>query len=855
MTRMIKLLLLICYLLIITGCNKEEESVSNPDDALTKLNFPIVTKTLDTESDLRLQYFLPRATPNIIKMHFRDWSKELYQCMEYTEEIGDYPYIRENLNARNNKINWIEYYKYHGYPSLSLGASSGDTNATNALDFTSTNIQESGVDEADRIKNDNKYIYIIKDNKVQIIDAYPPEEMRIIYTIDVQHIKNSTLQSEIDRLGNPFGLLIDNERLLILSKNEPCHGFYGYTNCWETYSPLSSVLIYDISNREAPELIGEHYIQGTLLDVRLIDHKLYAEVDSSRLLDHLIDLIYKETYDDLKTYIRNRYIEQYHSKNTLDQYSELIKQSMFRKATGVENDEPNKLIYTAYNKVNYTLIDSYEKYITELKQIYQNGTSNQKVTNCSEEQLLGIEQYLALNDYEESYEEFNFFHLDSSTEILPSLWSLQEFIDKNSGLVTEYLKVRYTEDIMAKFFKNYHIYLSNHSNDEQVDGISLKNMNTVNKYVDDNSLVKIFKSSGLLVVNEFSGNDYEKFNSEAIITDDTIDRNIMYASKDSIYIWNEYYYQIQMRDMHYEMLYYHSWMSDMHRFGISNGLKYIASNSNVGIVPSSYALSEYNGYLRIFEKKDGYVLLELLDINNMQRVGMTKLNYRNESIYASRFIGDKAYLVTFKVTDPVFTFDLSDPTKPKNLGELKINGYSTYIQPLDDKTLLTIGRDATKDGALKGVHLQMFDVSDMKNPKRTQQELIFKGNARDSIALRDKHAITYHHASGLLGISYSYFITVKSRRDRANGFVIYQITPDKQLKHVGQFGPKNFTDIESMIRNENYNFRKQQIKRSVLMFKDAGVYDKNVYLYLISGNDIKALNALNPDEIYKEINF
>ena len=81
------------------------------------------------------------------------------------------------------------------------------------------------------------------------------------------------------------------------------------------------------------------------------------------------------------------------------------------------------------------------------------------------------------------------------------------------------------------------------------------------------------------------------------------------------------------------------------------------------------------------------------------------------------FIGDKAYIVTFRNIDPLWTIDLSEPTNPRIIGELKIPGVSTYIHPVGDTHLLTIGIAGDDDGLDWGVtQVSFFDVSDFSNP-------------------------------------------------------------------------------------------------------------------------------------------
>ena len=79
---------------------------------------------------------------------------------------------------------------------------------------------------------------------------------------------------------------------------------------------------------------------------------------------------------------------------------------------------------------------------------------------------------------------------------------------------------------------------------------------------------------------------------------------------------------------------------------------------------------------------------------NMNIVGALENLAEGERIYSARFIEDRAYLVTFKQIDPLFVIDLSEPSSPKVLGELKIPGYSNYLHPFDENTLIGIGADS-----------------------------------------------------------------------------------------------------------------------------------------------------------------
>ncbi|WP_027330508.1 beta-propeller domain-containing protein [Marinimicrobium agarilyticum] len=87
-----------------------------------------------------------------------------------------------------------------------------------------------------------------------------------------------------------------------------------------------------------------------------------------------------------------------------------------------------------------------------------------------------------------------------------------------------------------------------------------------------------------------------------------------------------------------------------------------------------------------------------------------------ENIYAVRFLGERAYVVTFEQVDPLYVIDVGDPLAPKVLGELEIPGVSDYLHPIDGDYLVSVGRSATEDGWMTGLKVELFDVRDDQNP-------------------------------------------------------------------------------------------------------------------------------------------
>ena len=166
--------------------------------------------------------------------------------------------------------------------------------------------------------------------------------------------------------------------------------------------------------------------------------------------------------------------------------------------------------------------------------------------------------------------------------------------------------------------------------------------------------------------------------------------------------------------------------TSIHRFDISVAeADYRASGEVEGVIHNQFSLSEHNGYLRVVttvggpwgEDSDSQVRVLSTDGDVLVEVGSVGDIGRGEQVQSVRFVGDVGYVVTFRQIDPFYTIDLSDPTNPRILGELKIPGFSSYLHPISDTMVLGVGSDADPDGRVTGAKVSLFDVSDLADPR------------------------------------------------------------------------------------------------------------------------------------------
>ncbi len=243
-----------------------------------------------------------------------------------------------------------------------------------------------------------------------------------------------------------------------------------------------------------------------------------------------------------------------------------------------------------------------------------------------------------------------------------------------------------------------------------------------------------------------------------------------------------------------------------------------------GTILNQFSMDEYKGNFRVVmtegnmwdEKNPSKNHLYILN-DNMKTTGSVKGLAKGERIYSARFMGDKAYMVTFRETDPLFVIDVADPAKPKVLGELKIPGFSNYLHPLDENHLIgfgyeTVARKNPSGGEpmilTKGMKISLFDMTDFHNPKEKFTEII-GGRGTYSPLQYDHKALFQHKKRNLFGFPASIYEEGEKEFDvdfKGSGALVYEITPERGIVLKGDL-------VQKKTSGEQYEDWEKQIQR------------------------------------------
>ncbi|MCP4676174.1 MAG: hypothetical protein GY854_11835 [Deltaproteobacteria bacterium] len=232
-------------------------------------------------------------------------------------------------------------------------------------------------------------------------------------------------------------------------------------------------------------------------------------------------------------------------------------------------------------------------------------------------------------------------------------------------------------------------------------------------------------------------------------------KGLVYASTESLFLTTSSSYVVEA----FESGLWDSETSGIHKFDISNGganAKYLATGAVPGRMLDQFCLGEYEGYLRVATTTgsawgdsplENHVRVLAQSGNKLEIVGEIDDLGIDQQIYAARFMGDRGYIVTFRQVDPLYTLDMSDPTDPKAIGEWHGPGYSTYLHPVGDNHILSVGMDDWR------VTVSLYDITDFADPK-LDTRLLFPDDRYSSAGTSNHKAFTFNSETGFLALPF-----------------------------------------------------------------------------------------------------
>jgi hypothetical protein len=244
--------------------------------------------------------------------------------------------------------------------------------------------------------------------------------------------------------------------------------------------------------------------------------------------------------------------------------------------------------------------------------------------------------------------------------------------------------------------------------------------------------------------------------------------------------------------------------TDLHQFAIEGDkpAAYVASGKVEGSVLNQFSMSEHEGRLRIATttgamrgNTDNAVDVLESSGGKLTSIGrLAGLGHEGETIQSVRFIGTRAYVVTFRQTDPLYVIDLSDPRKPVARGELEVPGFSSYLHPLSETALLGVGTGPGERGG-GGLQLSLFDVSDPSRPVRLDNKVF---DYAGSDAQHDHHAFMWWPATRQLVLP---FYSYGPGSDQFQGALGIKVDPAKGFSDEARISQGAEPVYRSMVSN------------------------------------------------------
>ncbi|RLF59760.1 MAG: hypothetical protein DRN27_01625 [Thermoplasmata archaeon] len=342
----------------------------------------------------------------------------------------------------------------------------------------------------------------------------------------------------------------------------------------------------------------------------------------------------------------------------------------------------------------------------------------------------------------------------------------------------------------------------------------------------------------------------------------------LYASENNIYLASQHYFHPRLFSGN-SISSGNEQMMIIHKISLDGTtINYEVKGEVPGRILNQFSMDEHDGYFRIATttgnnwNTDQQLANNIFVLNSdLEQIGEIEDIAPGEQIHSARFMGEKAYLVTFKKIDPFFTIDLSDPYDPQILGKLKIPGYSDYLHPYDENHIIGIGKNTVEAldeeswreidfSWYQGIKIALFDVSDFENPIELSK-IIIGDRGTSSPALYDHKAFLFDFEKNLLVIPvdlYEIDEEIKEKQGNYTGSIygdftyqgayIYNLSVEEGFNLTGRI--THLSD-EDMKKSGFYPLYEKSITRT--LYIDDFLY--TISQGMIKINDLESLNEEN----------
>lgn len=406
-------------------------------------------------------------------------------------------------------------------------------------------------------------------------------------------------------------------------------------------------------------------------------------------------------------------------------------------------------------------------------------------------------------------------------------------------------------------------FIMPHIPSEQFTIISSLNLNDTqdfnsNSYMlDYSSTMYISKNNIYLISNNINNYDEVEEFKEVVLPLVTDNLNINEeSSKEEIYSEFKQYFSSLSQDQQkglYENIqknlsqYYQNQQklqsSQINKFSLNEGeINFETSAKVVGNLLNQFSLDEHNNTLRVattlsyYDNNISETYLEnfvTVYDENLNQISQIDSIAVGERIYSARFQQDTLYLVTFDQIDPFFVIDLNDPYSPKILGELKLPGFSNYLEVYNSTHVVGIGKETKENSRggfeVVGLKISLFDVKDKLNPIEVDNYIIEEKYAQ-SESLYEHKAVLLDSNKEVLVIpiqeNIQYGRNSEEEIESFQGAFVFSLKDSKITK---QFQVEHeFVQIQNYWNNPNMIFRSLYIDDGLYTISQAGINVNNL---------------------------